>query len=121
MPAQPAPPHDVIATALDDWWLTTDPALDFEPDQVATHVELYLDAAGHSITPDPRTRPMPHSRASIALSAFFTAVCLGATTAFAALDDWGWAVVALIGTGVFAHEALDAVLANHTHRKRGAR
>ncbi|MFJ4515230.1 hypothetical protein [Streptomyces sp. NPDC088816] len=44
-----------IADALEDWWLTTDPALPFDHDQVAEHVDRHLTDAGYRITPGTRT------------------------------------------------------------------
>ncbi|MFI1030759.1 hypothetical protein [Streptomyces sp. NPDC020951] len=68
--AEPAPPRphlDVMAAAVEDWWLTADPAADRAtgPD-VAAHVEMYLRSSGYHITPDPwpsRARTRLRSRA----------------------------------------------------------
>lgn len=50
-----APPAylDVMAAAVEDWWLTTDPANGRAtgPD-IAAHVEMYLRSSGYHITPD---------------------------------------------------------------------
>ncbi|MFD5468865.1 hypothetical protein [Streptomyces sp. NPDC127105] len=44
-----------IADALEDWWLTTDPAMPFDYDQVAEHVDRHLTHAGYRITTGTRT------------------------------------------------------------------
>ncbi|WP_411090816.1 hypothetical protein [Streptomyces sp. 049-1] len=54
-------PRDVIAAALEDWWITTDPVAPFEPAAVAADVEQYLDRAGYRITSDDRTTMAKHS------------------------------------------------------------
>ena len=48
----------VIAAALEDWWITTDPLEPFEPATVADRVELYLVTAGYYIAPDTGIPPM---------------------------------------------------------------
>lgn len=52
-------PHQkVIAAALEDWWITTDPTEPFDPATVAASVELYLLTAGYYIAPDTGIPPM---------------------------------------------------------------
>lgn len=47
-------PADVIAAALDDWWITTDPLQPFDIPAVADHIDTYLRHAGHLVTPNPK-------------------------------------------------------------------
>lgn len=42
---------DVIAAALDDWWITTDPSAEFNGAVIAPHVAMYLLTSGYRITP----------------------------------------------------------------------
>ncbi|NUS85999.1 MAG: hypothetical protein HOY75_25570 [Streptomyces sp.] len=53
-PAPPRPHLDVMAAAVEDWWLTADPAADRAtgPD-IAACVEMYLLSSGYHITPNP--------------------------------------------------------------------
>lgn len=54
-------PHtDVVAAALEDWWITTDPVQPFEPRAVAESVEAHLVASGYAIVPVPGSPPMPN-------------------------------------------------------------
>jgi hypothetical protein len=54
-----ASPHQkVIAAALEDWWITTDPAAPFDPATVAESVEQYLLSSGYYIAPDTGIPPM---------------------------------------------------------------
>lgn len=48
----------VIAAALEDWWITTDPTEPFDPATVAANVEQYLLTAGYYIAPDTGIPPM---------------------------------------------------------------
>ncbi|MGW1035033.1 hypothetical protein ACWD4Z_22955 [Streptomyces antibioticus] len=43
----------MIAAALDDWWLLTDPAAPFDGAAIAPRVETYLLSSGYEITPRP--------------------------------------------------------------------
>lgn len=52
-------PHlDVVAAALEDWWITTDPVQPFEPRAVAEAVEAQLITSGYYIAPDTEATPM---------------------------------------------------------------
>jgi hypothetical protein len=52
--APPRPYRDVIATAVEDWWLTTDPAQDRNTGaEIAAYVDMYLTSSGYHITPNP--------------------------------------------------------------------
>ncbi|PWG08762.1 hypothetical protein DF268_35925 [Streptomyces sp. V2] len=42
----------VVAAALDDWWITTDPVQPFDSHSVAAHVELYLLSSGYHTVPN---------------------------------------------------------------------
>ncbi|MEH0547310.1 hypothetical protein QA802_30755 [Streptomyces sp. B21-105] len=53
-PAPPRPHLDVMAAAVEDWWLTTDPLEDRATGpHLAAHVEMYLHSSGYHITPNP--------------------------------------------------------------------
>ncbi|MEU9654420.1 hypothetical protein AB0E00_36765 [Streptomyces sp. NPDC048110] len=54
-------PRAVIAAALEEWWITTDPVEPFVPATVAADVELHLISSGYRITQDDRTT-MPTPR-----------------------------------------------------------
>jgi hypothetical protein len=43
----------VIAAALDDWWLTTDPDVEFNGADIAPYIEQYLLTSGYHVTPNP--------------------------------------------------------------------
>lgn len=53
--SDPAPPAHlaVIAAALDEWWLITDPHAEFNGADIAPFVDLHLDHAGYHVTPNP--------------------------------------------------------------------
>lgn len=90
----PAGPHAVIAAALEDWWLTTDPAEPFNTAAVAEDVERYLNSSGYRITPDTGTERMTdHSpgRGTLAGTALITLGGLASTAAAAIQGGWGWA------------------------------
>ncbi|MGA5486680.1 hypothetical protein ACPCK1_02765 [Streptomyces pseudogriseolus] len=54
-------PHlDVIASALEDWWLITDPAQPFDTRVVAQAVDARLTRSGYRIAPD-TGRPPAHT------------------------------------------------------------
>lgn len=67
----------VIQAALDDWWLTTDPA---HPDLTAAaeQIELYLTSSGYRVTPDTDSRAtMIHRLAyTVAVLAFASSLTL---------------------------------------------
>ena len=111
---QAAPRYrQIIATALEDWWVTADPAAPFDPAEVAEQVDTYLVGSGYTISHGARPCTGP-SRASIAFTAFLTLVCLlGAAAALAHLDV-GWTAAALIGAAAFTHELVDEL----TERRR---
>ncbi|KPC86273.1 hypothetical protein ADL35_12380 [Streptomyces sp. NRRL WC-3753] len=75
-------PRAVIAAALEDWWITTDPVEPFVPATVAADVELHLISSGYRITHDDRTTmptpsPEPTCDASaIASTGSVTGPCL---------------------------------------------
>ncbi|MEU5111688.1 hypothetical protein AB0G64_09330 [Streptomyces longwoodensis] len=52
---RPGPAADdhlvVMAAALDDWWITLDPALPFAGAAAAAHVEEYLASSGYHVVP----------------------------------------------------------------------
>ncbi|MFJ5156350.1 hypothetical protein ACIQCF_33280 [Streptomyces sp. NPDC088353] len=121
----PTPPdhRQTIAAALEDWWLTTDPAAPFDHDQVAEHVDHHLTATGYHITT--RTTPVQNptpppgpSRAAIAFDAFLTLACLTGMLTALTHRDWGWAWAGALGTCVLGHELLLGLTARH---RRGSR
>jgi hypothetical protein len=49
----PAPePHQLITTALEDWWITADPSAPFNPADTAEMIHTYLGGHGFIITAD---------------------------------------------------------------------
>ncbi|WP_225080471.1 MULTISPECIES: hypothetical protein [unclassified Streptomyces] len=113
-------PHRVvIAEALEDWWLTTDPVAPFDHDQVAEHVDHYLTATGYHITArtnpmqTPTPRPARPSRAATAFDAFLTLACLTGTLIALARHDWWWAWVGGLGTCLLGYELLLGIIAHH--------
>ena len=113
-PETPAP-RELITTALEDWWITTDPAAPFDPPTAADMALTYLAGHGYTITRDPRL-PLPYqpgpvpSSASTVFAAFLTLAslaCLLCTIAALTHHLWAWSIFALTGTGFFTHELLD--------------
>ncbi|MFJ6659684.1 hypothetical protein ACIQNG_25525 [Streptomyces sp. NPDC091377] len=53
MTGRPVPtgPRQIIAAALDDWWLTADPSRPPDTTTAADQVEMYLLSSGYQITP----------------------------------------------------------------------
>lgn len=121
MTQQTPAPRELITTALEDWWITTDPSQAFDPPAAADMALTYLAGHGYTITHDTRT-PIPYrphdapSRASIAFAAFLALACLICTIAALAHHMWAWSIFALIGTGFLTHELLDELAdRRHTH------
>ncbi|MFJ6298569.1 hypothetical protein ACIQJX_35110 [Streptomyces griseoviridis] len=109
----PATPGDVIAAALDDYWITTPLGDTFSTTEAATRVADYLTGYGWTIT---RTVPVP-TRASLYGLAVLILACLVATIITAAAGHWIWASAAALGGLLLAAEL-------HTdarHRARHAR
>lgn len=113
----------VIAAALDDWWITTDPAQPFHAPDVAAHLETYLAHFGYHIHPtDPaRNTPaaQPHpgpSRTHITFTVFLTLACLAGAIGAAAHHAWGVTVAGGIGAGVFAVECTKELAERHLYR-----
>ena len=86
MPHQPTP-RETIAAALDDWWITTDPAAQFHAPDVAAHVHGYLAEFGYTV------QPAPHPTRSHAASttALLIALTTAIATAYAAAHTQWWA------------------------------
>lgn len=61
-------PRAVIAGALEEWWITTDPTEPFVPATVAADVELHLISSGYRITHDDRTTMPTHSHSACSAS-----------------------------------------------------
>ncbi|MDX3024051.1 hypothetical protein [Streptomyces acidiscabies] len=48
-------PHlTVVAAALDDWWIVTDPSLPFDSHSAAERIEMYLISSGYHTVPNRR-------------------------------------------------------------------
>lgn len=104
----------IITTALEDWWITTDPLQPFTPDDVAEQVEMYLTTSGYLITPNiPRNR-MPTRRAIAAVS--LVALAVIASTVGAALNgEWGWSALGFVVTVLLTREGVRDI----SDRRRG--
>ena len=111
------PAHrQVVAAALEDWWLTTDPREPFHAPDVADHVETYLLSSGYTITPD---APAP----SWAAIAFNTALALvAALAAVVFLHDriWLWAIACIALAAGLAREIHLDITDRHHHDPRNA-
>lgn len=51
MNLNPPAPRGAITEALEDAWLTADPARPYDPDDIADRIETYLAHTGYTITP----------------------------------------------------------------------
>ncbi|PZG77292.1 hypothetical protein C1I97_36930 [Streptomyces sp. NTH33] len=114
------PPHrQVVAAALEDWWLTTDPTAPFDYDQVADHVELHLVSSGYRISHDTRrTSPVPTVRAIATVALLGTATT--ASTVYTALhSNWWWTALGALATALLTREAIRDL--TDRHRGRSAR
>lgn len=106
----PPTPREVVTTALEDWWLSSDPGAPFNPAEAADIAVTYLLGSGYTIHLDTDGIPLarrslsPPSRASVALTAFLTTVCLAGALTSAAHHAWGWTTAGAAGTAVFAFE-----------------
>ncbi|MFJ9381909.1 hypothetical protein [Streptomyces sp. NPDC101455] len=118
----PATPQDAIAAALDDYWITTDPAGPFNTTQAAHHIDTSLTGYGYTITTTTPAAAMAHaaayaaanrctcpppSRANIALTALLALTCLTACLAAWIRGEQTWAFTALIGATALANETAD--------------
>lgn len=119
MTTHTSPHQKVIAAALEDWWITTDPLEPFDPTTVADRVELYLVTAGYCIAPDTRSPRMPAipppSRTHIAVLLLLTIVFLALTGISLLTEHWGWAIPLTLATALTAWATTDA----DTERRRG--
>lgn len=107
MPYQaPVPPHRIVVeAALDDWWITTDPAAPFHTPDVAAHIKTYLISSGYTISPDLRRNSMPSRRAITTVLAL--AVMCATSTVFAAIrGDWWWTIAGATATGALTWEGI---------------
>ncbi|WP_031104306.1 hypothetical protein [Streptomyces sp. NRRL S-146] len=119
-------PHQkVIAAALEDWWITTDPLEPFDPDTVADRVELYLLTSGYYIAPDtgipPMHTPAPPSRTSVAITTLLALACLAGGLASMAHDNWFWAIAGASGAFMLSLEVRDELAERRAHRRQGTR
>ncbi|MFJ9381866.1 hypothetical protein [Streptomyces sp. NPDC101455] len=121
-PILPVTPQDAIAAALDDYWITSDPAGPFNTTQAAHHIDASLTGYGYTITTTPAvatataaatvvTAPRctcpPPSRANIALTALLALTCLTACLAAWIRGEHTWAFTALIGATALTNKAAD--------------
>ncbi|GGZ80407.1 hypothetical protein ACFOOM_07700 [Streptomyces echinoruber] len=115
----PAPGHrSVVAAALEDWWLTTDPAEPFDPDDLADHVDTYLASSGYLIAPDITPNRMP-LRSVIIADVLITLFTLAATLGAARQHQWGWTALGTVVTAALARTCIRDLA--HRHRTRGQR
>jgi hypothetical protein len=98
----------VIAAALDDWWITTDPAEPFHAPAVADHVDTYLAGLGYQIRPTSQTgKPMitrVPSRGDIAFGIVLSLLSVLAATQAAFRNHFWWAVVGYVLTLILARD-----------------
>ncbi|MGC4912711.1 hypothetical protein [Streptomyces albogriseolus] len=120
-------PHlDVIASALEDWWLLTDPARPFDINVVAQAVDARLTRSGYQITPTTRTPPMPThrptppppSRAALAFALFLTLSCLTGATIALIRGDWWWVAAGAFGAVLLGHECIDEITTRRAYTSR---
>ncbi|MET7679373.1 hypothetical protein [Streptomyces sp. NPDC005423] len=117
---QSVTPQEAIAAALDDYWITTDPAGPFHTTEAAEHIDHSLHGYGYAITTlaaaaARRCTCPPPSRANVAFTALLALACFFAGLACLAHGGIGWAVTALVGAAALAHETTT------DHRTRRAR
>lgn len=106
--------RQVVAAALEDWRITTDPLAPFNPADVAEQVDLYLHSSGYTITPDTRKHPMP-TRRSIAAVTLITLLCAASAVFTAHRHEWGWAAIGALATTLLTRE----ILRDLTDRRHG--
>lgn len=117
----PTTPQDAIAAALDDYWITTDPADTFHTTEAAQHIDASLTGYGYTITTlaaaaAPRcTCPTP-SRAAVAFTALLTLACLLGCLGAWIRGEQTWAFAAIVGATALANEAADNLRLRRAHR-----
>jgi hypothetical protein len=97
----------IIAAALEDWWITTDPVEPFAPDRVADQVDLYLISSGYHISPDTRRTTMPSrlpTRGDIASGIVLAVLAAIATIQAAVLGHEWWALIGGVLTVVLIRD-----------------
>lgn len=120
-PILPSTPQDAIAAALDDYWITSDPAGPFHTTEAAHHIDASLTGYGYTITTlaaaaAPRcTCPTP-SRAAVAVTALLSLACLTACLGAWISGEQEWAFIALVGAGALANEATADLRTRRAHR-----
>lgn len=105
MNQQPPRHRRIIAAALEDWWITTDPVQPFEPADVADQVDLYLISSGYRIHPDIPRNEMPRLRAIITV-AIVTVIVIASTIGAAIRGEWEWAALGAVVTVLLARECI---------------
>jgi hypothetical protein len=112
---QPPTPRETIAAALDDYWITTDPAAPFNTTQAATMIDRYLNGYGYTITTTaaatataaPRCTCPPPSRATVAFTGLLALACLAGCLASWIRGEQTWAFAALVGATALTNETAD--------------
>lgn len=117
----PATPQDAIAAALDDYWITSDPAGPFHTTEAAHHIDASLTGYGYTITTlaaaaAPRCTCPPPSRASIAFTALLALACLLGCLASWIRGEQGWAFAAIVGATALTNETADNLRTRRAHR-----
>jgi hypothetical protein len=117
----PATAQDAIAAALDDYWITSDPAGPFHTTEAAHHIDASLTGYGYTITTlaaaaAPRCTCQPPSRAAVAFTALLALACLLGCLTCLTRGELGWAVTALLGAGALAGETATNLRARRAHR-----
>ncbi|MGC5034126.1 hypothetical protein ACPXCS_06145 [Streptomyces sp. DT190] len=123
MTTHSSPHQKVIAAALEDWWITTDPAAPFEPATVAETVEHYLLSSGYYIAPDTGIptmhAPAPPSRGTVAFTVFLVLALTTGGLVSLARHEWPWALAGAVGAVLFSWEVADELAERRAHRRRG--
>lgn len=122
-PPQPVTPLDAIAAALDDYWITSDPASPFHTTQAAQHIDDNLTGYGYTITTTPaaalaaaaayaaanRCTCPPPSRANITVTSLLALTCTLACLGAFLSGEQGWAFAAIVGAAAFTNETADSL------------
>jgi hypothetical protein len=118
---QPTPGHrQIVAAAIRDWWITTDPCQPFNSTDAADQVDMYLRSSGYVITPDiPRNR-MP-TRADITFTTVLLLAALGGTLQSLITRNWLFTAVCAPLTFVLIRDLLGDLAERRYHHHRNNR
>jgi alkanesulfonate monooxygenase SsuD/methylene tetrahydromethanopterin reductase-like flavin-dependent oxidoreductase (luciferase family) len=108
--------RDIVAAALDDWWITTDPQAPFHPHELADRIESYLRGSGYAIGPDLPT-PQPPTRRETAEIAVLAGICALAAALAAALGDWWWCAAGTLGAAALTNTARRDITTRRRHHQ----